>query len=70
MLRDGGDATIAALAAVLPRALDAAETLASEHGIEATVVDVRSLVPLDCRSAPTGWFMAPLGICARIYLRG
>ena len=30
--------------------LDAAETLASEHGIEATVVDVRSLVPLDTQT--------------------
>ena len=50
VLRDGGDVTIAALAAMVPRALDAAETLASEHGIEATVVDVRSLVPLDTQT--------------------
>lgn len=50
VLRDGGDVTIAALAAMVPRALHAAETLASEHGIEATVVDVRSLVPLDTQT--------------------
>ena len=50
VLRDGGDVTITALAAMVPRALEAAETLASEHGIEATVVDVRSLVPLDTQT--------------------
>jgi acetoin:2,6-dichlorophenolindophenol oxidoreductase subunit beta len=59
VLRDGGDATIIALAAMVPRALKAAETLAAEHGISATVIDVRSLVPLDAktlieRSARTG----------------
>ena len=45
--RVGGDCTIVALAAMVPRALDAAATLAATAGIEATVVDVRSLVPLD-----------------------
>ncbi len=47
VLREGNDVTIAALAAMVPRALKAAETLQSEHGISATVIDVRSLVPLD-----------------------
>jgi pyruvate dehydrogenase E1 component beta subunit len=32
------------------RALKAAETLQAEHGISATVVDVRSLVPLDTQT--------------------
>ena len=50
VLRDGGDVTIAALAAMVPRALDAAGTLASDHGIEATVIDLRSLVPLDTQT--------------------
>src|ERR1700733_15363251 len=50
VLRQGGDATILALAAMVPRALAAASRLAAEHGIEATVVDVRSLVPLDTRT--------------------
>ena len=50
VLRQGGDATILALAAMVPRALAAADKLAAEHGIEATVVDVRSLVPLDTRT--------------------
>jgi pyruvate dehydrogenase E1 component beta subunit len=50
VLRPGGDATILALAAMVPRALAAADRLAAEHGVEATVVDVRSLVPLDTRT--------------------
>ncbi len=50
VLRAGGDATILALAAMVPRSLAAAERLSVEHGIEATVVDVRSLVPLDTRT--------------------
>ena len=50
VLRDGGDVTIVALAAMVPRALRAAEELAADHGIQATVVDVRSLVPLDTQT--------------------
>ena len=50
VLRHGGDATILALAAMVPRALAAAEKLSAEDGIEATVIDVRSLVPLDTRT--------------------
>jgi pyruvate/2-oxoglutarate/acetoin dehydrogenase E1 component len=50
VLRGGGDATIVALAAMVPRALAAAEELASSFGIECTVVDVRSLVPLDTQT--------------------
>lgn len=47
VVREGSDVTIVALAAMVPRALRAAETLQSEHNISAEVVDVRSLVPLD-----------------------
>jgi pyruvate dehydrogenase E1 component beta subunit len=50
VLREGGDATIVALAAMVPKALEAAKQLEAEHGISATVVDVRSLVPLDTRT--------------------
>jgi acetoin:2,6-dichlorophenolindophenol oxidoreductase subunit beta len=50
VLRQGRDATIIALAAMVPRSLAAAQRLSAEHGIEATVVDVRSLVPLDTRT--------------------
>jgi pyruvate dehydrogenase E1 component beta subunit len=46
VLREGDDATIVALGLMVPRALQAAEELAHD-GIDATVVDVRSLVPLD-----------------------
>jgi pyruvate dehydrogenase E1 component beta subunit len=46
VLRQGDDLTILALAAMVPRALEAAARLA-ESGLDATVVDVRSLVPLD-----------------------
>jgi pyruvate dehydrogenase E1 component beta subunit len=50
VLREGSDVTVLALAAMVPRALAAAEILQSEHGISATVVDVRSLVPLDTQT--------------------
>jgi len=50
VLRDGGDVTIVALAAMVPRAMKAAEELSAQHGIEATVVDVRWLVPLDTQT--------------------
>jgi len=49
VLRSGADCTILALAAMVPRALEAAEQLAREN-IHATVVDVRSLVPLDTQT--------------------
>lgn len=49
VVRRGDDATVVALAAMVPRALDAAEELARE-GIEVTVIDLRSLVPLDVSS--------------------
>ena len=50
VVRAGDDVTIAALAAMVPRALTAAETLESEHGVSAEVIDVRSLVPLDTKT--------------------
>ena len=42
--------TILALAAMVPRALEAAERLAESGHRDATVVDVRSLVPLDTQT--------------------
>ncbi|HEX7347857.1 MAG TPA: transketolase C-terminal domain-containing protein, partial [Candidatus Limnocylindrales bacterium] len=58
--REGTDVTIAALAAMVPRAMEAADRLAAD-GISAEVIDVRSLVPLDTRTllgsvAKTGHF--------------
>jgi acetoin:2,6-dichlorophenolindophenol oxidoreductase subunit beta len=48
--RRGSDVTIAALGLMVSRALEAAEKLQSDHGISATVIDVRSLVPLDTQT--------------------
>ena len=45
--REGKDVTIVSYAQGLQVALEAAEKLAQEHGIEAEVVDLRSLRPLD-----------------------
>ena len=47
VLREGSDVTIVALAAMVRRAMTAADALQDEHGISAEVIDVRSLVPLD-----------------------
>jgi pyruvate dehydrogenase E1 component beta subunit len=45
--REGGDLTIVAHSYATVRALHVAETLAEEHEVEAEVVDLRSLRPLD-----------------------
>ena len=50
IVRPGKDATILALALMVPRAFAAAEQLKAEHGIDCEVVDVRSLVPLDTQT--------------------
>ncbi len=49
VVREGRDVTIVTLAAMVPRALEAAEQLAMQ-GIDAEVIDLRSLVPLDTRT--------------------
>jgi pyruvate dehydrogenase E1 component beta subunit len=49
IVRSGGDCTIAALAFMVPRAVEAAERLA-EEGVYAEVIDLRTLVPLDTRA--------------------
>ena len=49
VLREGDDATVVALAAMVPRALEAADLLAQE-GINCAVVDLRSLGPLDTQA--------------------
>jgi pyruvate/2-oxoglutarate/acetoin dehydrogenase E1 component len=50
ILRPGKDATILALALMVPRAVAAAERLKAEDGVDVEVVDVRSLVPLDTQT--------------------
>ncbi|MBW4078123.1 MAG: alpha-ketoacid dehydrogenase subunit beta [Acidobacteria bacterium] len=49
VLRSGSNATLVALGAMVPKAMKAAEELAVQ-GIDCTVVDVRSLVPLDTQT--------------------
>jgi pyruvate dehydrogenase E1 component beta subunit len=49
-LREGGDLTIVALSTLVHGALAAGDRLAAEHGIEAEVIDPRTLVPLDLDS--------------------
>ncbi len=50
IVRPGADCTILALGLMVSRALDAAARLKADHGIDAAVIDVRSLVPLDTRT--------------------
>ncbi len=61
VVRPGNDVTIVALALMVHRALDAAERLAAE-GIDAEVIDVRSLVPLD-----TATILASVAKTSRLY---
>jgi pyruvate dehydrogenase E1 component beta subunit len=61
VLRKGSDATLVALGAMVPKALDAAEELAA-GGIDCTVVDVRSLVPLD-----TSTILREVGATGRMF---
>ncbi len=61
VLRRGKDCTIVALALMVHRALAAAEILEKEHGISCTVVDVRSLVPLD-----TATILAEVALTGRL----
>ncbi len=61
VLRQGGDATLVALGAMVPKALAAAEEL-SGSGIDCAVVDVRSLVPLD-----TATILAEVSATGRLF---
>ena len=45
--RAGSDVTILTIGATLYKAMDAAKILSEKYGIEAEVIDLRSLVPLD-----------------------
>ena len=45
--RPGSDVTITAHSMQVLKALEAADTLAKEHGIEAEVIDLRTVAPLD-----------------------
>ncbi|MFI5555989.1 alpha-ketoacid dehydrogenase subunit beta [Streptomyces sp. NPDC051738] len=60
VVREGADVTLVALASMVPVALKAAELLSGE-GIEAEVVDLRCLVPLDVTTV-----LASLGRTSRL----
>ncbi len=46
-VRDGKDITILTVGAALYRAVDAAKTLSEKYGMEADIINIHSLVPLD-----------------------
>lgn len=48
--RGGSDATIVTIGAMVSKSLEAASILARDFGIECTVIDLRTLVPLDTRT--------------------
>ncbi len=48
--RSGADATIVSYSRMAMRSLEAAMVLANEHGIDAEVIDVRTLKPLDMKT--------------------
>lgn len=48
--RPGNDATIVSYSRMAMTALDAAKVLADEHGIDAEVIDMRTLKPLDMKT--------------------
>lgn len=48
--REGSDVTIVALAAMVPKALQAAKELQANHGVSCEVIDLRCLVPLDTQT--------------------
>ncbi|GAA2909772.1 MULTISPECIES: alpha-ketoacid dehydrogenase subunit beta [Streptomyces] len=60
VVREGADVTLVALASMVPLALRAADALSGE-GIEAEVIDLRCLVPLD-----TATVLASLGKTSRL----
>ncbi|MER5450408.1 pyruvate dehydrogenase complex E1 component subunit beta [Streptomyces sp. NPDC002764] len=60
VVREGADVTLVALASMVPVALEAAARLA-EEAIEAEVVDLRTLIPLD-----TATVLASLGRTSRL----
>jgi pyruvate dehydrogenase E1 component beta subunit len=49
-VRQGDDLTLVALAATVGMALEAADQLAAQQGIQAEVIDLRCLIPLDVQS--------------------
>jgi 2-oxoisovalerate dehydrogenase E1 component len=53
VVREGQDLTVVAAGALVKRSLDAAKLASEEHGVEAEVIDLRSLNPLDMGTIST-----------------
>jgi 2-oxoisovalerate dehydrogenase E1 component len=47
VLREGADVTVVTCGALVKRSLDAARIAADQHGVEAEVLDLRTVQPLD-----------------------
>jgi pyruvate/2-oxoglutarate/acetoin dehydrogenase E1 component len=47
VVREGKDVTIVSYSAMLGKCLQAAEKLQAEHGVDAEVIDLRTIVPMD-----------------------
>jgi pyruvate dehydrogenase E1 component beta subunit len=62
IVRTGADCTIVALAAMVPRAVEAAARLDAEFGIDAEVIDLRTLIPLDAQT-----ILASVGRTSRLF---
>jgi pyruvate dehydrogenase E1 component beta subunit len=62
IVRSGADCTIVALAAMVPRAVEAAARLDAEYGIDAEVIDLRTLIPLDAQTV-----LASVGRTSRLF---
>jgi 2-oxoisovalerate dehydrogenase E1 component len=53
VVREGSDLTVVAAGALVKRSMDAAKLASEEHGVEAEVIDLRSLNPLDMGTIAT-----------------
>ncbi|QSB45791.1 alpha-ketoacid dehydrogenase subunit beta [Tsuneonella flava] len=62
ILRPGTDCTLIAVGMMVPRSLAAAEQLKADFGIDAEVIDLRSLMPLDTRT-----LLASVGRTHRVF---
>jgi 2-oxoisovalerate dehydrogenase E1 component len=69
-VRRGGDVTILTIGATLYRAVEAAQALSTQYGVEAEVINLHSLVPLDYTAIlesvkKTGFVVLAGDACAR-----
>lgn len=64
-VRQGRDVTIVALSRMVGEAMEAAERLSRDHGIEAEVIDPRTLVPLDLETPAQSLRRTGRGIVAQ-----